>query len=148
MGSGYNHKAARLPEQAEQMKDLAARGVCAFCPEHIHAESRNKVNLETDHWFVKDNDYPYEGTKLHIMLIPKAHVSTISELPKAARQEFLEVVSQIEKLHKLTNYAVAMRSGDPTRTGGTVEHLHAHLIVGDTDDPNHEPVRVKVSSRP
>jgi hypothetical protein len=59
MGNGYNHAAARKPEQLNQMQDLAARGICAFCPEHIHTETRTKIDIETDHWFVKGNDYPY-----------------------------------------------------------------------------------------
>lgn len=148
MGDGYNHAAARKPEQRNQMQDLAARGICAFCPEHIHTETRTGIDIETNHWFVKGNDYPYDRTKHHLLAIPKEHVKTVSELSKAARAEFLEVITQAEKHFGMTSYAVAMRSGDARYNGGSVEHLHAHIIVGDTDNPEHEPVRVKVSSRP
>jgi diadenosine tetraphosphate (Ap4A) HIT family hydrolase len=130
------------------MQDLAARGICAFCPEHIHTETRTKIDIETDHWFVKGNDYPYDRTKHHLLLIPKYHVKTVSELPSAAQDEFLKVVARAEEHFGMTSYAVAMRSGDPRYNGGSVEHIHAHIIVGDTEEPAHEPVRFKVSSRP
>lgn len=146
--SGYNHKEARLPKQAKQMKDLAKRGVCAFCPENIYTETRTAIDVETDHWFVKGNDYPYERTKLHLLIIPKQHAATISHLSKATQEEFLPLVAQLEEQFDLMSYAIGFRSGDMHRNGGSVEHIHAHVIVGDTDDPNHEPVRFKVSSRP
>lgn len=143
----YNNQAARSQEQLEKMKELAARGVCAFCPENIH-EAEGKIVFETQEWIVKYNGYPYEGTKLHLILIPTMHVKTVSELPAAIRAEFLNVVEQCEKWFDLKSYALAMRAGDMRYNGGSVEHIHAHIVVGDTNDPKHQPVRFKMSNRP
>ena len=148
MDKGYNFDTARREDQLKQMRDLAARGVCAFCRENIEAEMREPIELETDHWVVKKNDYPYERTKLHLLLIPKEHVNTLSKLSPASRHDLIDTIVQAENKWSLTSYAVGIRSGDMRYNGGSVEHLHAHIIVGDTDDPNHEPVRFKVSSRP
>lgn len=144
----YNHAAARQPHQLNRMKDLAERGVCAFCIEHIRQETTLPIELETEHWVVKRNDYPYERTTLHLLVIPKMHVKTISELPKEAQNEFLPTIAQVEKQYELTSYAVGMRSGDMHYNGGSVEHLHAHIIVGDPKHKNPDPVRFKMSSRP
>lgn len=144
----YNHQAARLPEQAQQMQDLAARGVCAFCPQSIRNETKEPIEIETEHWFVKRNDYPYERTSHHFLLIPKEHVHTISELSAGAQEEFLTLSAKVEKKFALPSYAVAIRSGDMRYNGGSVEHLHAHIIVGDAEHPDDSPVRFKVSSRP
>ncbi len=146
MSDGYNHAQARTPEQARQMKDLAARKVCAFCPENILTETRTPIDMETDHWFVKENDYPYKDTKLHLLLIPKEHAKSVADLSAKAQTDFIDVVVQVEKHYNLTSYAVAMRSGDPRYNGGSVEHLHAHIIVGDKTSA--EPVRFKVYSPP
>lgn len=147
-GKGYNFEVARHRAQLEQMKDLSRRGVCAFCYEHIGIEQREPIEIETEHWVVKKNDYPYAGSSLHLMMIPKAHVRTFGDLNQAARADFAEAIAQTEKHYKLTSYALGMRSGDFRYNGGSVEHLHAHIVVGETDNPDHQPVRFKMSSRP
>nr|AIA11422.1 Unknown Function [uncultured bacterium] len=119
MGSGYNLDTARQKEQLEQMKDLAARGVCAFCWENFDAEHREPIELKTDHWIVSKNDYPYDNTKLHLLLVPQEHVATFSELSEAARHDFTDTVVGVEKQWDLKHYAVGMRSGDMRHTGGT-----------------------------
>ncbi len=144
----YNLDNSRKAEQSEQMKDLARRGVCAFCPEHIEKERRNAIEIRTDHWIVSKNDYPYERTKLHLLLIPREHVNTLSDLSPAALHDLPDTIVKAEKKWHLTYYGVGIRSGDMRRTGGSVDHLHAHIIVGDTDASDHEPVRFKMSSRP
>lgn len=145
---GYNFDTARHESQLQQMKDLAKRGVCAFCYANIQTEQREPIELETDHWVVKKNDYPYEGTRHHLMLIPKEHVKTFGDLSVAAQQDFAHTIPKIEQQWKLTSYALGMRSGDFRFNGGSVEHLHAHIVVGDTGKTDHEPVRFKMSSRP
>jgi diadenosine tetraphosphate (Ap4A) HIT family hydrolase len=144
----YNLNTARYAKQREQMVELEKRGVCAFCREDMENEMREPIELETEHWVVKKNDYPYERTKLHLLVIPKKHVKTLSELGGPARKDFLDTVEKVEKKWKLTSYSIGIRSGDMRYNGGSVEHLHAHIVVGDTDDPEHEPVRFKMSARP
>lgn len=145
---GYNLDVARYDEQLKQMADLMDRGVCAFCRENIEAEQKNPIEIETDHWVVKKNDYPYENTRLHLLLIAKKHVNSLAELSESARHDFTDVIASIETDRKLKYYSIGMRSGDMRHTASSVEHLHAHLVVGDTEDPNHEPVRFKMSSKP
>lgn len=145
---GYNLGVARSKDQLKQMQDLAGRGVCAFCPEHIEAEHREPIELNTGHWLVTKNDYPYEHTTLHLLLIPHEHVRTFSALSPAARTDFAETIQKVEAQWKLGSYALGMRSGDMRYNGGSVEHLHAHIVVGNVDEAGHEPVRFKMSSRP
>ena len=143
----YNEEASRSPKQLEEMKRLNKKGICIFCPEHIH-EDKNKVEAQTKHWMVKKNAFPREHTALNLLFIPKMHVKTISELPKEAQVELLPLISKCEKEYKLKSYAIVIRSGDMRFNGGSVEHLHVHLVTGDIDNPNHQPVRYKLSSRP
>jgi len=143
----YNFEAARSEEQRQDMIDLDNRGICIFCPEHIQDDG-SEIFFDTDYWIVKENKYPYKDTKAHLVLVPKEHVATISQLSKEAMEEFLSVVSQCETKFKLSSYAVGIRSGDMRFNGSSIEHLHAHIVSGDTDNPKHEPVRFKMSSRP
>jgi dihydrofolate reductase len=146
--SGYNLTTARSEAQRSQMAGLMQRGVCNFCPEHIESEQKEPIELRTDHWVVKKNDYPYVGTKVHLLLIPREHVLTFSKLSKAAQRDFSNTITKAEQQWSLSSYALGMRSGDVRFNGGSVEHLHAHIVVGDTSDLQHEPVRFKMSSRP
>lgn len=148
MKSSYNYNAARSSKQLEKMVGLAKRGVCIFCREHVERECTEPIEYETGHWYVKKNDFPYEHTLHHLLIIPKQHYKSISELPVSARSEFFEAVSCIEKAYMLKSYALGLRSGDIHHNGGSIEHLHAHLIVGDTSARDHEPVRFKMSSKP
>ncbi len=142
----YNFNAARSEAQLADMKDLDGRGICIFCPEHIR-EDANKLVLETDHWMVKPNSFPYKNTKLHLLIIPKAHVATVKELPQKTQSSFLSVVAQLEAKYILDSYALGMRAGDMRYNGGSIEHLHAHLVVGEIDMAEFEPVRFKMSSQ-
>ena len=148
MAKKYHIEAGRTPEQIAKMKQLQESGICAFCPEHLGEQHDNPIEFQTEHWVVTKNDYPYDHTQLHLLLIPKLHVTTLNELGADARAEFLDVVVKIEQRWKLPSYALAMRIGDPRYNGGSVEHLHAHIIVGYRDPEKHQPVRMKLASIP
>lgn len=147
--SGYNIRAGRDPKQINKMKYLVKEGICAFCPEHFAKYHDNAIEVETDHWIVSKNDYPYDNTSLHLLFVSKEHVSTLKELSKVARFNLTETVILIEEKFKLFSFSLAMRVGDSRYNGGSVDHLHAHLIVGDFTDPkNHKKVKFKMSSVP
>lgn len=147
--SDYNFNTARVEAQREKMERLHRENICAFCPEHFDEFHDNPIELKTKYWVVTKNDYPYEHTSLHLLIIPTEHATTVSELSEAARAEYLDVVSQVEKKFKLTTYGVAMRSGDFRYNGGSVKHIHAHILVGDFSDPeNHHKLKFKFSSVP
>ena len=78
----------------------------------------------------------------------KEHVNSVAGLSKAARQDIGEVVSQIESRYKLTSYGQFMRAGDFRYNGGTVFHLHGHVIAADHQHPEFEKIKVKLGSKP
>lgn len=142
----YHIPAARTDEQRANMEDLEARGICIFCPEYI-TEDVSPITIETDHWMVKNNSFPYKNTKIHLLLIPKAHARTMPELSDAAQLDFFTALKHAETQYELDSYALVTRSGDMKKNAGSIEHIHTHIIVGDTENPDHEPVRVKVSRK-
>lgn len=147
--STYNFETARTPEQIAKMKQLDGANICAFCPEHFEQYHDNPIEFQTNHWIVSKNDYPYEHTTTHLLLFAKAHVSNLQQLSASARQEFMDVLARIEQEFGLFSFGVGMRVGDFRYNGGSVDHLHAHVIVGDFSDPaNHQKVRFKMSSVP
>ena len=95
---------------------------------------------------VTPNEYPYAGTRLHLLLVPHAHVPDLLDLDDAARVDLWTALDQVRATYGLTFYGLGSRNGDLRYTGGTVEHVHLHLLQGDVDDPDHVPVRLRLSS--
>ncbi|NHA69344.1 HIT family protein [Phycicoccus sp. CMS6Z-2] len=139
-----NHRSA---EQLAEMERLAEAGLCLFCPGQLEATGANPVLHRTPHWTVTRNRYPYRGTRLHLLLVPTVHVTDLTDLPADAQADFWDVLAWARAEYDLAFYGLGARNGDPTYTGGTISHLHLHLVVGDVEDPDHEPVRMKLSSR-
>jgi diadenosine tetraphosphate (Ap4A) HIT family hydrolase len=133
----------RTDEQLASMRQLEADGVCIFCPEHL---SRNpRAVHRSAHWTVVPNAFPYRGTRLHYLLVPAEHVTDMVDLSPAAQQDFWAALTWARDEHQLTAYGLAARNGECEYTGGTIRHLHIHLLQG---DPEQESVRVKLSSAP
>ena len=134
---------ARGDEQREYMRRLEADGVCVFCPEHLAADPDQDIVHTTAHWTVTPNRFPYASTRLHLMLVPHEHVTDLLDLSGAAQADFWTALGWVRDHHGLTYYGLGARNGECTYTGGTIAHVHVHVIVG---DPGQGPVRFKVSS--
>ncbi len=143
----YHLGNARHPEQAERMRQLEAAGTCLFCP-GLDDPDDPQVVLATPDWVVRHNDFPYAGTRLHLLIVPRRHVPDLLDLTDAELAAFWEVGRELRERYALSFYGLGARCGDCRYTGGTIEHVHVHLVVGDVDDPGHTPVRLKLSSRP
>lgn len=139
----YHPANARLPDQIERMRRLEAAGVCVFCTD----DDPDVVLRERD-WVVRHNAFPYRGTRLHLLIVPRRHVTDLLDLSDAELAGFWTVGRTLRGRYDLGFYGLGARCGDCRYTGGTIAHVHVHLVVGDVDDPAHEPVRLKLSSRP
>lgn len=143
--SGLNFQNARTPEQIELMQKIAQDGVCPFCAEHFKKYHPKPILKETDYWFFTENMSPYKGTKYHFIFVYKpAHIRSASEMAPEALADLFALINGAIAEYKIPGGSFFMRFGDTKYTGSSVEHLHAHLIMGDNDDPTHEPVRVKL----
>lgn len=144
----YYHDAGRSLEQIWQMEYLEQRQACVFCEDHFKKEHREPIEIETKHWMVTKNDYPYDNTKLHLLYVPKKHANKLSDLAPEALAELPEVLKKIEQHFKLRSYGQFMRVGDFRFNGATVHHLHGHVLVGDSEHPDFDGIYVKLASKP
>jgi ATP adenylyltransferase len=136
----------RTQTQLAQMNELEAAGICLFCPEHL-AKFRPLLH-RTEHWSVVGNEYPYRSTSLHLLLLPDEHVVDIVDLTPASQVDFWAALRWVRDVHGLEYYGLAARNGDCAFTGGTIRHVHLHVLQGDVHNPEHVPIRVKLSSHP
>jgi ATP adenylyltransferase len=135
----------RTPEQAALMERIREDGVCPFCAEYFKKYHPKPVLKETDYWFFTENMDPYKGTKYHFIFVYKpAHISLPSELPPEALVDLFALINGAIAEYNMPGGSLFMRFGETRFTGSSVTHLHAQLIMGDSDAEDHEPVRVKL----
>jgi diadenosine tetraphosphate (Ap4A) HIT family hydrolase len=130
------------------MRRLEAAGICLFCRESLHSQARQDVLFETRHWAVTPNEFPYKGTKLHLLVVPHQHVNDMLDLGSEALTDFWSAMKLIRERYGLDHYGLGIRNGNCSFTGATIAHVHAHVLVGDPSLDLEVPVRMRFSSRP
>ncbi len=135
---------ARVPAQRKQMVEIQKEGVCPFCPKYFKKYHDAPIIKETDKWLITKNDYPYEGSKLHLLLVHKKHIENVSELSPKAAQELIHLTKWAEKEFKMKGGILLMRFGKPEYTGATITHLHAHVVVGEKEGKGREKLKTSI----
>lgn len=143
----YCFENARTDEQRAEMARLDAAGICLFCPEHLASHPQQRILLSTRHWTATPNEYPYAGTSRHILLVPHQHASDLLELSDEVRADFWVALAAVAEAIGLHHYGLGIRNGDCRFTGATIQHVHAHVLVG-SDEEGAPPVRMRFSSHP
>ena len=97
---------------------------CVFC--EIDSSSDQFVS-ETNHFKVIDNIFPYslwddQDVEDHLMIVPKKHTDTLSDLTPKEAQEYVLTMCSYEK----KGYNVWARA--PQSSIKSVMHQHTHLI--------------------
>jgi ATP adenylyltransferase len=141
----YNLDAARSERQREYMAALAAAGTCVLCPQNVAREQREPIEHSGEHWYVKRNDYPYAGTCAHYLIVAQRHVTSFDELPDEAGAELWAIKRELKRRLRPLATATVERSGDMLYNGGSIAHLHVHLVVLDATPS--ETVRFRVSAQ-
>jgi diadenosine tetraphosphate (Ap4A) HIT family hydrolase len=148
---------ARSPEQVQEMTALEAAGVCIFCPSsYTYREEpaellpdgqsfKKRVLEETQHWTLLHNEYPYPGSEHHYLMVPKQHVTSMTDLSPAARADWWNLLDIVNSWHG-DHYALGIRSGDMAYNGGTIAHLHIHFVIAQRQPP--VKVRFRMSGNP
>jgi ATP adenylyltransferase len=137
----YDLSAARSEDQRRYMDELESSGICIFCSE----EHRAPIELSGKHWYVVANDYPYEGTRAHYLIVPYAHVSSFDELPDEAGADLWALKRALRERLDPVAVATVERSGDMRYNGGSVAHLHVHFVALEIDPER--TVKFRVSAR-
>jgi len=136
---------ARGEKQKEIMEKIKKDGVCPFCAENFLKYHTEPIIKETDNWILTYNYDPYEGARYHFLFVYKpAHIGKPSEMLSEARVELFDLVEEICDKNEIDGGSILMRFGDGKINGSSVDHLHAHLVVGDHKDTGGESLKVKL----
>jgi len=111
---------------------------CVFCNAAAMADGEeNLVFHRGENTFMILNRYPY--TSGHVMCVPFAHVSRLTELSPEVRAEMMEMVNQtllvLEEVYHPEGFNVGMNLGE-VAGAGIADHVHIHVVPrwgGDTN---------------
>lgn len=121
---------ARMPHQRDTMAQIVRDGVCPFCREHLETYHTKPILHETEHWVLTENFAPYEGARVHLLLVAKQHCTLPAELAPAAWLDLQTVLEYVRTTYDMPGATFVMRWGDTDYTGASVSHLHAQLVHG------------------
>jgi diadenosine tetraphosphate (Ap4A) HIT family hydrolase len=138
-------KSARRADQLQQMEEIIKDGVCPFCPKHLEKYHQEPTIKESRYWILTKNDYPYEGSKYHFLIIHKKHIDSIEKISSDASADLIKIISWANKKFNIRGGSFFMRFGDMEYNGSSVSHLHAHLITGIKRNKNTESLKVKLA---
>lgn len=124
----------RNPEYRADLIALNTLGECPFCWGGKTILTQPPV-YENSMWFVTQNAHPWEGVKLHFLLIPKtgvheAHPLRYEELGAGRHHLLDDALRHLKQQFGFDTGLLAWREGLNTDTiGATVVHLHAQYYV-------------------
>lgn len=118
----------RTDENNEKYESQKQKQVgCPFCMIKDPTYIENEIIEETNYFWVITNAFPYEffdsiKATDHLMIVPKKHTETISELTEQEHKSLIELINKYEP----QGYTFMGRA--PSNTAKTVAHQHTHLI--------------------
>lgn len=132
-----NVQNSRSSDQAEHMRNTVGQGKCPFCPDGFDAKKNVVVPIPgviIVHWQAWFNPFPYHGTKTHIIIAAVKHWTDIGEITPDAWREWAMINEYFIKVHGLAGGGIVMRFGENKLNGGTLSHVHSHIMVPDEED--------------
>jgi ATP adenylyltransferase len=111
---------------------------CVFCQAAGLASDReNLIVHRAEHNFIILNRFPY--TNGHVMIVPYAHVSSLSALTEDALLELMRLARQAERHLRAIYHPDGLNIGlnlGRSAGAGIADHLHMHVLprwAGDTN---------------
>lgn len=97
---------------------------CIFC-KIVAGEIPSTKVYENDYVIAINDLHP--KAKVHVLVIPKAHVENLNELDdEKTMAEILKAVKEVAKIMKVKSYRLHVNTGK--EEGQVVMHLHFHVI--------------------
>lgn len=117
---------------------------CDFCAQVKKSNDAEFFILRRfTHCFAILNKYPYNAG--HLMILPFAHVASLAELPKEARTEIMQAITEsisiVEKILKPEGVNMGLNIGKASGAG-IPSHIHFHVLPRWAGDTNFLPTLV------
>lgn len=131
-------------DYADTLRMIIAKGFCPFCEENLDWYHRRPLLYKSTHWLVTRNSWPYKGTQFHVLFIARKHIERIEEMSATMLLDLQDLYKKLTEKEGIRGSTLMIRSGDTKITGATVNHLHAHVVVGGPRTEHSKPIKALV----
>lgn len=131
-------------EYVKALNVIVAGGFCPFCEEHLFKYHHKPIIYSAQHWLVTENAWPYKGSRLHFLFITRTHIEKTEDIHPAGWLELYKLYKKLVRRNRLAGATLMLRSGDTKITGASVNHLHAHLVIGAKRTKKTKPIKALV----
>jgi diadenosine tetraphosphate (Ap4A) HIT family hydrolase len=131
-----NIKHSHTADQRTVMEQIQKDGVCPFCMDHFRKYHKRPILREGNHWVLTENQWPYDGTRVHLLLVAKTHITSPEKMSPEMTLELWDHFRWAIAEFKIKGGALFMRFGNTRFTGGSVSHLHAQILTKDSAAEN------------
>lgn len=135
---------AREEDQRVRMRHSEENKVCIFCEEGLREIHKLPILQQNETFFVTDNAFPYPGTRDHVLIIPKKHISTILDIDVDSWVDAKEMIEWAVQDRKMPGASLFLRFGDSRFTCSSLSHLHFQLLVGNSNQDELEENRERI----
>ncbi|MCR4275927.1 MAG: HIT domain-containing protein [Candidatus Parcubacteria bacterium] len=139
-----NANIVKRSDYTRTLNAIIAGGFCPFCEKHLFKHHRQPIMYKSKHWLVTKNAWPYKGSRFHFLFITRKHVEATEGIAPTAWNDLQKQYRKLIKENNIQGATLMIRSGDTRFTGASVNHLHAHLIVGSLRTENTKPIKAPV----
>jgi histidine triad (HIT) family protein len=103
--------------------------MCIFC-KIIKGEIPNKTVLENENFLAFEDITPQ--AKIHVLIIPKVHIQSFNEMTPNIMAEMTTFIQEVALTLgvKKDGYRLITNIGE--HSGQEVEHIHFHLLAGES----------------
>lgn len=135
----------RTDEQRSVYEAIEKEGVDPFEIIYFKRNHPHPILFENEYWMLTKNAFPYAGMSLHLLLVHKPFITSIEEITLEGWEDFRSLIQFATSEFQLNSGAFFMRFGDTKGTGGTITHLHAHIMVSDREPDERRSMYVTTS---
>lgn len=132
-------------EYVKVLEEIVAGGFCPFCEEHLFKHHPRPVLYKSKYWLVTENAWPYKGSRFHFLFIARPHIEATENMSSLMWTDLQKLYKKLVRENNIKGATLMMRSGDTKITGASVNHLHAHIIVGVPRTKTTKPIKALVS---
>jgi diadenosine tetraphosphate (Ap4A) HIT family hydrolase len=139
-----NALVVKRSEYTNTLKEIVVGGFCPFCEEHLFKHHRQPLIYKSRYWLVTKNAWPYKGSRFHFLFIARSHIETTEDMPSLMWADLQKLYRKLVQENNIRGATLMIRSGNTKITGASVNHLHAHIIVGVPRTKNTKPINALV----
>lgn len=124
---------AREQGQLDIMINMERQDKDPMAEENVDQEAQPTL-FRTEHWFVSNNRYPYEGAEKQFLIVSAKPVYKIEEMSAEMWEDLREIWLRLRNEYAIEGGGICMRFGNPARSGASLTRLHAHIIMPEEDN--------------